>query len=57
MQMNKFEKTRILSARALQISDGAQIYIDAKGETSTFALAEKEFEEGKTPLKVVKEKK
>ena len=55
--MNKFEKARALSARALQISDGAQVYTDADGETSTFVLAEKEYAEGKTPLKVTKSNK
>lgn len=57
MKMNKFEQTRALSARALQISDGAQVYTESEGETNTFNLAEKEFAEGKTPLKVIKTKK
>jgi len=54
-KLSKFEKTRVLSARALQISDNAPVYLNKKVKlTSTINLAEEEFKEGKTPLKIVK---
>lgn len=54
-KLNKFEKTRVLSARALQISDGAKVYLKKPSkEVNTLKLAEEEFYEGNTPLKVVK---
>ena len=47
----------MLSARALQVSDNAPVYLDKKSnETNSVKLAEAEFKEGKTPLKVVKNK-
>jgi len=56
-KLTKFEKVRMLSARALQVSDNAQVYLDKKSnETNSVKLAEAEFKEGKTPLKVVKNK-
>lgn len=54
-KLTKFERARMLSARALQISDGAPVYLDKKSkEINTLKLAEEEFKEHKTPLKVVK---
>jgi len=50
---NKFEKTRVLSARTLQISENAPILVDRKNEVNSFKLAMKEFRENKTPLKVI----
>lgn len=54
-KLTKFEKARILSARALQVSDGAQVYLDKPSkEINSLKLTEQEFNQGKTPLKVVK---
>lgn len=53
MKLTKFEKTRILSARALQISDGATAYVKTP-KVNTFDLTDEEFKENKTPLKVVR---
>jgi DNA-directed RNA polymerase subunit K/omega len=54
VKLSKFERTRILSARALQISDNAPVYLEKSKETNTVRLAEAEYNAGKTPLKVVK---
>jgi len=54
-KLTQYEKTRILSARALQVSDGAEIYLDNPKEKNTFVLVEEEFKKGKTPLKVLKQ--
>jgi DNA-directed RNA polymerase subunit K/omega len=48
--MTKFEKTRLISARALQIAQGAP----AKGKGKPSDIAKEEFEEGKIPLEVDK---
>jgi DNA-directed RNA polymerase subunit K/omega len=53
-KLSKFEKTRMLSARALQISDSAPVYLDKTKQTNSIKLAEEEYKAGKTPLKVVK---
>lgn len=55
VKLSKFERTRILSARALQISDSAPVYLDKSKQTSTIKLAEDEYNAGKTPLKVIKD--
>ena len=53
-KLTQYERTRMLSARALQISDGAEVYLDNPKEKSTIILTEEEFKKGKTPLKIVK---
>lgn len=53
MKLTKFEKTRILSARALQINDGATAYVKDTKE-NTLDLAKEEFKENKTPLKIIR---
>ena len=56
-KLTKFEKTRMLSARALQLSDGAPVYLaKTSKEINTLELAQEEFKENRTPLKVVKNK-
>ena len=53
-KLTLYEKTRILSARALQISEGAEVYLDNIKEKNTINLAEEEFKQDKTPLKVIR---
>lgn len=52
-KLTKFEKTRILSARALQINDGATAYVKVPRE-NTLDLAQEEFKENRTPLKITR---
>jgi DNA-directed RNA polymerase subunit K/omega len=53
IKLTKFEKTRILSARALQINDGATAYVKSPKE-NTLDLSQEEFKENRTPLKVIR---
>jgi len=51
--LTRFERARIVGARALQISMGAPILIDAKkAPKSLFALAETELKDGRLPMTV-----
>ena len=60
MKLNKFEKTRILSARALEIANGAKpnIDIDLKDKLNRdyVKIAEMELEQGKLDLEIYKNK-
>ncbi len=47
----RFERARIVGARALQLSEGAPPLIDTE-ETNPIKIAEKELEEGKIPIEV-----
>lgn len=51
-RMTRFERARIISARALQIEMGAPVLIDGGGGSSPIELAKKEFEAGVVPLTV-----
>ena len=53
-KLSKFEKTRLLGARTLQISENAPFYIKTEGETNSYKLAKSELKEGKMPLEVVR---
>ena len=48
--LSKFERARVLGARALQISRGAPFNFDAGSETDPLKIAEQELEKGLTPL-------
>ena len=48
--MSKYEKTRILGLRALQISEGSHIMVDAKGESDSLRIAQMELRQGKIPM-------
>jgi DNA-directed RNA polymerase subunit K len=49
----KYEKTRIISARALQIALGAPLLVPAKSnELDPIILAKREFESGKVPITI-----
>lgn len=57
MMMNsitRFEKCRILGARALQISLGAPVLIDGLSETDPLNLAGLEFERSLIPINVMR---
>ena len=47
--LSKFEKTRILSERAQQITNGAPIFVEGEF-TNTYSIAVKELEERKLPF-------
>jgi DNA-directed RNA polymerase subunit K len=52
-EYNKFEKTRLIGARALQIKMGAPILIKVKDkELSSLDIAKTEFERGVLPITV-----
>ncbi len=55
-QMNRFERARIISTRALQIAMGAPPLIDKKAGMDPIGTAREEFERGVVPL-TVKHKK
>lgn len=50
--MTRFERARIISARALQIGMGAPVLIEKGRETDPIELARKEFEADVIPLTV-----
>lgn len=53
MKYTRFEKARIIGARALQISMGAPILFDVlKGVIDPLIIAEQEYEKGIIPITV-----
>ena len=48
--LTKYERARILGARALQISKNAPLCVEADGETDPYKIAEKELQERKIPF-------
>ncbi|MCJ1251209.1 DNA-directed RNA polymerases I II and III subunit RPABC2 [Trapelia coarctata] len=48
--MTKYERTRVLGARALQISQNAPVLVDLEGESDPLQIALKELREKKMPL-------
>ena len=53
MKYTRFEKARIIGARALQISMGAPVLMDFdEDETDTIKIAMKEFNEDLVPITV-----
>jgi len=50
--MTRFEKARIVGARALQISMGAPILVDAAENTNPIDIALVELEEGILPITI-----
>ena len=51
-KITRFEKARIVGARALQISMGAPILVDANENTNPIDIAIKELEAGILPITV-----
>ncbi len=57
MEYNKFEKARIIGARALQLAYGAPPLIKVpEGVYDPLALAEAEYEAGVIPIVVIKKR-
>lgn len=57
--LNKFEKSRLLGARALELSKGAQPLVDVEGlnillSRDLIKIAQLEFDQGKLDLQVLK---
>lgn len=53
--LTRYERARVISARALQISMGAPILMKDKDEvTSSKEIAEEEFNQGVLPISVVR---
>ncbi|MCJ2512633.1 MAG: DNA-directed RNA polymerase subunit K [Thermoplasmata archaeon] len=53
IKYTRFEKARIIGARALQIDMGAPVIISLpKGEVDPITIAELEFEKGVIPISV-----
>ncbi|MGB9636447.1 MAG: DNA-directed RNA polymerase subunit K [Thermoplasmata archaeon] len=53
IKYTRFEKARIIGARALQIAMGAPVLIDVpRGEIDPVKIAEAEFEKGVIPITV-----
>ena len=48
--LTKYERARILGARALQVSKNAPLCVDPEGETDPYKIAEKELQERKIPF-------
>jgi DNA-directed RNA polymerase I, II, and III subunit RPABC2 len=50
--LTKYERARVLGARALQISLGAPVLVDVEGESDPLAIAAKELRAKRMPLKI-----
>ena len=48
--LTKYERARILGARSLQLSNGAQPMVKVEGISDVVAIAEKELREYKLPI-------
>lgn len=55
IELTRFEKARLISARALQISLGAPALLKADKSMSIYDLAKLEFEKNVLPLTVIRE--
>jgi len=53
-KMTRFEKTRLLSARALQVSFGAPPLIKVGEEDTAYDIAKNEFAEKLIPMAVIR---
>ena len=53
-RITKFERVRVIGARATQISRGAPSTVELNGLEDALEIAEKEFRERKCPLVVVR---
>ncbi len=52
--LNKYERARIIGARALQLAFGAPPLLEVKGENSAMSVALRELEMGIIPLVVMR---
>jgi DNA-directed RNA polymerase subunit K/omega len=55
-ELTRFEVTRILGARALQIAMGSPVMVEVRGDESPLEIAKREFEEGVIPVVVIRER-
>lgn len=53
-RLTRFEVTRVLSARSLQLSLGAPPLVKGTKDLSMLSVAEKEFESGVLPLSILR---
>jgi len=54
VRLTRFEVTRVLSARSLQLSLGAPPLVKGTKELSMLKVAEKEYESGVLPLSILR---
>jgi len=55
VELNRFEKARLMGARALQLSMGAPPLVSVKaGEINPVRIAQMEFDKGVIPLVVIR---
>jgi DNA-directed RNA polymerase subunit K/omega len=52
--ISDFERTRIISARAIQLENGAMPMIKTENMTNSIDIATKEFQYGLTPLILIR---
>ena len=52
MEYERFEKARVIGARALQIKMGAPVLVKVKGDLSSLDIAKLEFEKDVIPITV-----
>lgn len=57
MELTRFEKARLIGARALQLASGAPPLIEVEEKMNPIKIAYAEFEKGVIPLVVVREEK
>lgn len=50
--LTKFEKARVISARAAQINQGAKVMVEITTEVDALQVAKKEFEQKRLPMRV-----
>ena len=48
--MSKYERTRIVGTRALQLSQNAPVLVNLNGETDPLKIAKRELQEKKIPI-------
>jgi len=54
LRLTRFERTRLISARAMQIALGAPPLVKVSPDDSPYDIAKKEFEEKVLPLSVIR---
>ena len=54
VQITRFERARLITARALQLSFGAPPLIKASADSTSYTLASQELEKGVLPLTVMR---
>lgn len=55
VNLNKFERARILGARSIQLANGAPPLVEVRGEYSAIEVASRELESGIMPLVVLRQ--